>query len=720
MCPPNILSGSEEAMSSNRDPTPESNLAQPGRKIWVVTTAALPWRTGTSINPLLRALYLTRGRPSKSVCLVVPWLPSESDRDVLYGKASDDWSQDAGFSGQEECIRNFASNECGMAEEEEALRILFYRAAYVRSFGSIFPTEDICDLIPAEDADVAILEEPEHLNWFRVPSSSSSEGAVSEGITSCPLSSNHAVVKEELDVELSDSSDHLCSQKDEEKKEEEVHNEIHDETKEAKSELGWAYKFRFVVGICHTNYAAYIKRYGIGASVIAAPAIIAFNALVVRAYCHRVIKLSGVLQEFVPGKEVTCNVHGVRPDFLTPLTEDDKCNEEVSDNEEVPLHAVSGCSDEPGGSEGRIPCVYFIGKLLWAKGFDDMLEIQERYRKRTGCFFPVDIYGGGPDENAIKRAFFGRRMPPTLENTEDSTAEGADLNGPSVFSNPTSLRTQSIALLKEGHEKRSGKDKIHSLGFEVTTKSFDSLEKIEYVIEEVDESLKCTQSPLNIIGDISTSSFSTGVATSVAACKVGDAAIKNVLSLVFTPEQFGEGHTGGTSSKDFPTYMFDPPQSRFELRRNPVPATFCGVMDHALVKSRPLKIFLNPSVSEVLCTTTAEALAMGKFVIIPRHPSNDFFEQFPNALMYDSLEGAVDKLIFAMKSDPAPLSASFSRLLSWEAATERLIEASIVVEREEDEPTKRSMRKKDMQIAWLHAEASKTTHFLGTILPGRK
>ena len=37
-----------------------------------------------------------------------------------------------------------------------------------------------------------------------------------------------------------------------------------------------------------------------------------------------------------------------------------------------------------------------------------------------------------------------------------------------------------------------------------------------------------------------------------------------------------------------------------------------------------------------------------------------------------------------------------------------------------DELTESSMRKKDMQIAWLHAEASKTTHFLGTILPGMK
>jgi hypothetical protein len=90
------------------------------------------------------------------------------------------------------------------------------------------------------------------------------------------------------------------------------------------------------------------------------------------------------LTSFVPKIEATENVHGVRSEFLDPAEKRKTATKE------------------------KLAPVYFIGKLIWAKGFDKVLELQEKYRSKTDEYFAMDVYGGGNDEKAIRRAFFGR------------------------------------------------------------------------------------------------------------------------------------------------------------------------------------------------------------------------------------------------------------------------------------------------------------------------
>ena len=64
---------------------PESDLRNVERRIWVITTAALPWMTGTSINPLLRAAYLAKDRPAGKITLMVPYVPM-SEQHLTFGE----------------------------------------------------------------------------------------------------------------------------------------------------------------------------------------------------------------------------------------------------------------------------------------------------------------------------------------------------------------------------------------------------------------------------------------------------------------------------------------------------------------------------------------------------------------------------------------------------------------------------------------------------------
>ena len=143
---------------------PHTEIADKSKRIWIVTTASLPWMTGTAVNPLLRAAYLNAGRKEAggSVTLMLPWLERRQDQDAVYGAGK-------GFDSpeqQEEYVRTWLRETANLVDASETLNIEWYTAWQNKAENSLYSMGDITALIPAEEVDICILEEPEHLNWY--------------------------------------------------------------------------------------------------------------------------------------------------------------------------------------------------------------------------------------------------------------------------------------------------------------------------------------------------------------------------------------------------------------------------------------------------------------------------------------------------------------------------------------------------------------------------
>lgn len=401
-------------------PTPDysaiSNLRSRPRDIVIITTAAMPWMTGTAINPLLRAAYFAKA--GHTVSIVVPWLESPEDQRKVYPHGTSFTSREQ----QTNVIQTWIGNEVPSVN----VNVRYYEGVYSKEFGSILPLGDITAMFTDDEVrDVCILEEPEHLTW------------------------HHTGAR-------------------------------------------WTSLFRFCVGVVHTNYIEYAKKHGVFGPQRAI--FLRFlNKWVCRSYCHRVIKLSDAVQTLP--HSVTCNVHGVRKKFI-----------------------------DIGRSRNGQPFqngAYFLGKVLWAKGYRQLVDLMDDHFDRTEERLPIDFFGAGPDLDAVK-----------------------------------SRVSESYGLSRV---------QIHGV-----------------------------------------------------------------------------------------------------------------VVDHASEYLQRYKVYVNPSKSDVVCTAAAEALAMGKFVVCLKHPSNEFFATFANCLTYRTPEEFSQMVAYALANEPQPLSDQDAYRLSWDAATQRFYDASYI------------------------------------------
>ncbi|PKU80621.1 digalactosyldiacylglycerol synthase 2, chloroplastic [Dendrobium catenatum] len=271
--------------------------------IAIFTTASLPWMTGTAVNPLFRAAYLAMDG-SREVTLVIPWL-SLKDQEVVYPNKIT-------FS----CPSNHEAYVRQWLEERTNIRLQFSVTFYPGRFSiekrSILPVGDITETIPNETADIAVLEEPEHLTWYH-------------------------------------------------------HGQR------------WKTKFRRVIGVVHTNYLEYVKRERNG--YIQAFFLRYINNWVILINCHKVIRLSGATQDLP--RSIICNVHGVNPRFL-----------EIG---------MAKHRQQQRGEPAFIKGAYYIGKMVWSKGYKELLQLLSKYQNELSDL-QVDLFGSGEDSEQVKES----------------------------------------------------------------------------------------------------------------------------------------------------------------------------------------------------------------------------------------------------------------------------------------------------------------------------
>lgn len=135
----------------NEPVLPHTDIADKSKNIWIITTAALPWMTGTAVNPILRAAYMLKGRKEAggSVTLMIPWMDTPEELIKVYGKDNAKFKTSA---EQEVVIREWLRSTADMPDAAENLNIQWYPAWFNALENSVYSKGDITALIPVSSS----------------------------------------------------------------------------------------------------------------------------------------------------------------------------------------------------------------------------------------------------------------------------------------------------------------------------------------------------------------------------------------------------------------------------------------------------------------------------------------------------------------------------------------------------------------------------------------
>ncbi|KAI7734086.1 hypothetical protein M8C21_007030 [Ambrosia artemisiifolia] len=97
----------------------------------------------------------------------------------------------------------------------------------------------------------------------------------------------------------------------------------------------------------------------------------------------QVLRLSAATQDLP--KSVICNVHGVNPKFL-----------EIGER-------MAAADKEEGGDQKFSKGAYFLGKMVWAKGYRELIELLAKQKQDLNGF-KLDVYGNGEDAHEVQSA----------------------------------------------------------------------------------------------------------------------------------------------------------------------------------------------------------------------------------------------------------------------------------------------------------------------------